>query len=908
MNPTPATWLPREPVAVIGMACRLPGAANLVDYWSLLIEGRDAVTEVPDDRWDPDRYYDPRPATEGRTNSRWGGFLSGVDQFDPDFFGISPREAAEMDPQQRLALEVAWEALEDSGHAPDGLAGSDTGVYLGVGNSDYSRLRFRHRETLNAYSGTGTSYSIVANRISYLLDLRGPSLTVDTACSASLVAVHLAVQSLVTGESDLVLAGGVNVILDPDVYVAFSQARYLSPDGRCKPFDFRANGYARGEGCGVVVLKRLADAVADRDRVLAVLLGSAVNQDGHSNGLNAPNPHAQQQVIRKAVQAAGVRSCDIGYVETHGTGTVLGDPIEIKSLAAVLGEGRTAHGQCLLGAVKANIGHLEAAAGIASFIKVVLVLNHRTVPPNRHLQSPNPELRLDESPFEIPTGPQDWPASEQPLAAVSSFGFGGTNAHMILGPAPELEPVAPVGQNARPEHVLCLSAHSERLLRMLCGEYARHVRAASLPVADVAYTANTGRARFPYRAAVRAGSGNELASRLEELAAGAELETAVLARARARPPRIGFLFSGHGSHHPGSGRQLYQTQPSFQHVVDHCEDQVRGRLSGSPRGFILGRVGSGDLALELTAQFVLEYALATLLLRWGIRPHTVMGHSLGEYAAACVAGVLDVEDALILVTTRGRLLAGLPATGAMAVAFDDESAVRKCLASDQEVSIAAVNGPTSTVLSGPRGALEQVTHQLERHGIETRRLRIPVAGHSPLLDPILDEFERVAAELRFNAPKLSFVSNVLGGALSPGEVPDARYWRRHLREPVRFAEGIRAMVEMGCDTFIELGPEPSMLAMGKACVPGSQFAWYPTLRRDQPDWSVLLQAIAEIYVGGTPVDWRAFDDDFPRMRVPMPGPAYERRRLWFEASQEATGAPQAPAHPLLGRRRQGGSR
>jgi acyl transferase domain-containing protein len=893
---------PAAGIAVIGMACRLPGAPDVDAFWNLLVDGGDAVTTVPTTRWDASRYYDPRPATPGRSYSRWGGFVTDIDLFDPEFFGIAPREAAEMDPQQRLALEVAWEALESAGYGPAQLGGSQTGVYLGVGGADYGMLRFRHTLTLNAYSSTGNAHSIVANRISYLLDLHGPSMAVDTACSASLVATHLAMQSLGQGETDLAIVGGVSALLSPEVYVAFCQSGYLAPDGRCKTFDARANGYGRGEGAGIVVLKRLADAVADRDRVLAVLLGSAVNQDGRSNGLNAPNPAAQRDVVRRALRSASVAPSEISYVETHGTGTELGDPIEVSSLAAVLGQDRADGDRCMLGAVKTNIGHLEAAAGIAGLIKTVLAIGHGVVPPTAHYQHPNPKLELDQTPFDIPNRPTPWPRPDGGRrAGVSAFGFGGTNAHIIVGDPPP--PTAVDAVVDRPRHVLCLSARTEPLLRTLAQRYADHLQTTGDALPDIAFTANTGRAAFPVRIAASASSPIDMARQLAAFADGGESE-ALSGRAPGRHPPIGLLCSGHGSHHPGSGRQLYASDPGFREAVDRCDAIVLERLGCSPRLFVLGEAEAGEFKLDLTSQFTLEYALGAMLLGWGLQPHALMGHSLGEYTAATLAGALDLDDALTLVTERGRLMASLPDAGAMAVAFDGEAAVRQALKElgRDDVSVAAVNGPVSTVVSGRRDGVVAALDQLARAGIDARMLRIDVAAHSPLLDPILDEFEQTAAGLRFAAPALTLVSNVTGRAMSADETPDATYWRRHLREPVRFADGMRAMLDLGCKVFVEIGPEPSLLAMGKGVAPDRNLTWLPALRRNEPDWDVLLSTMGALYVHGVPLDWSAFDSAYARHRVALPLSPYERTRHWFDASDGPADQPPAPTHPLLGRR------
>ncbi len=635
-----------EPIAIVGLGLRFPGGANdPASFWQLLHDGVDAITEVPADRWDVDAYYDPDPLAPGKMSTRQGGFVVDVDQFAADFFGISPREAIRMDPQQRLLLEVAWEALERAGQSTDKLFGSQTGVFLGISNSDYLRLQLADAEEIDPYVGTGNLLSVAAGRLAYTLGLRGPNMVVDTACSSSLVAVHLACQSLRLGECSLAVAGGINVILSPEVTINFSKAQMMAPDGRCKTFDAAADGYVRSEGCGVIVLKRLAEAIAGGDNILAVIRGTAINQDGRSAGLTAPNGPSQEEVIGRALAAAGVEPAQVNYVETHGTGTALGDPIEVRALAAAYGPGRPADAPLMIGSVKTNLGHLEAAAGIAGLMKAVLALQNEEIPPHLHLKTPNPHLGLADLPIVIPTERTPWPAGKRPrLAGVSSFGFSGTNAHVILEEAPGSVPARP--EPERPLHILALSAKSPTALERLARRYEQHLAAhPEQALGDVCFTANAGRGHFEERLAVVAGSSAEMRARLA--AAFAVDDPIGLVRGRAPaagPPDVAFLFTGQGSQYVNMGRRLYDTQPTFRDAMDRCAELLQPYLerpllavlypdaaahAGKPNPIV------DDMAYAQPAQFAVQYALAELWRSWGIEPAVVAGHSVGEYAAAC---------------------------------------------------------------------------------------------------------------------------------------------------------------------------------------------------------------------------------------------------------------------------------
>ncbi len=885
-----------DAIAIIGLGCRFPAADNPEQFWQLLRNGVDAITEVPLQRWDQHAFYSPDQAIPGKMNTRWGGFLSHVDRFDASFFRISPREAAHMDPQQRLLLEVAWEALENAGQAPDKLAGSQAGVFIGISNSDYARVQFSDPSLLDAYAGTGNSYSIAANRLSYVLDLRGPSIAVDTACSSSLVTVHLACQSLRNGECDLALAGGVNLILTPELTITLSQARMMSSAGCCKTFDEDADGYVRSEGCGIVILKPLSAALRDGDTVLALIRGSAINQDGRSNGMTAPNGLAQEAVIRQALLNARVAPQEISYVEAHGSSTPLGDPIEVTSLKALLMQQRSQDQPCVLSSVKTNIGHLESAAGIAGLIKVVLCLRHAEIPPHLHLKKLNAHIALDGTTFLIPTELYEWSPCGPRRAGVSAFGFGGTNAHVILEEAPTASHIH--SRVERPLHVLALSAQSTQALRELARRYevllAHHAETA---VADICFTANSGRSHFAHRFVARAAS---VAQLHEQVAALASEREAAGTRSRQvlgnQPRKIAFLFTGQGSQYTGMGQQLYETQPVFRQALDKCDQFLRPYLAQPLLSVMYPEPGETsplhETAYTQPTLFALEYALAELWRSWGVEPSAVIGHSVGEYVAACIAGVFSLEDGLKLIAQRARLMQALPQSGRMAVVFAAQSQVAAALAPvQQQVAIAAVNGPKNTVISGESEAVQAICQRLRLEGVASRPLQVSHAFHSPLMEPMLDAFERVAQEVHFAAPCIPVISNLTGQMLKPGEVPDAHYWRCHIRESVQFEASMHTLVEQGYEIFVELGPTPTLVSMGKYCVPKEFGTWLPSLVKGQDDWQTLLDTLGALYIKGVDPDWRGFDSGYVRRRVALPTYPFQREAYWFGAVDAQLPAP-----------------
>ena len=909
-----------ELIAVIGMGCRYPSAASPAAFWRQLVDGVDAITRFPASRENAD-LFDPDSLPQQCARAAWGGFLNAVEGFDADFFGIAPREAESMDPQQRLLLEVAWEALEDAGLDIDRLAGSATGVFVGVSNFDYGRLVLSKNVQPDAWAGTGNALSIAANRLSYFFNLRGPSLSIDTACSSSLVAVHQACASLRNGECQVSLAGGVNLILSPELSVTFVEAGMMAADGRCKTFDAAADGYVRGEGCGIVVLKRLSDAQRDGDPIWAVIRGSAVNQDGRSNGLTAPTGPSQKAVIERAINAAGITPADIGLVEAHGTGTSLGDPIELNTLSETLLPGRTAAAPCWIGSVKTNIGHLEAAAGIAGLMKAALALHNGKIPRHLHLKELNPLIQLDGTRFRIPMETVPWLNDQRArVAGVSSFGFGGTNAHVVLSEAPASSPrrsriprqanaaQQPAPAVERPLHILNLSAKSEPALRETAARLAEHLRTHHpLPLADVCFSAATGRSHLTHRLSLIGESVDDAIYRLLQFAAGMFVGPRTTRKVRGDTvPRIAFLMTGQGSQYVGMGRELYDTQPIFRETLHLCAELLAATLEQPLLDVLFAHDETQATRLDDTQYtqpilFALEYALAQLWRAWGIEPEWVMGHSVGEYVAACLAGVFSLEDGLKLIAARGRLMQSLPRSGGMLAVAADEPTVSEVIRPwPTELSLAAINGPRNTVVSGRLPALAQVARIFADRGVRLTELTVSHAFHSPLVEPILDEFFEAARAVHFSSPSIPIFSNVTGGLVTDA-IATPEYWREHVRQPVQFDLSIRTLRELGASCFLEIGPKPTLLAMGQACLPDEDLVWLPSLRPKRSDWSVILESLQTFYLSGARVDWQGFDRGYSREKVSLPTYPFQHQRYWFRSSNHRTDGGQVRGtHPLLG--------
>jgi len=901
----------KEPIAIVGFGLRFPGGAfDEFSLWQILAQGVNTVTETPRDRWNLDDYYDPDPDKPGKMYTRHGAYLSGVDRFDAEFFGISPREAASMDPQHRLLLEISWEALENAAIAPATLRDSQTGVFVGIGNSDYWRMVYADEERVDAYSALGNSYSVAAGRLAYFFGLHGPAMAIDTACSSSLVAVHQACRSLRAAECNLALAAGVNLILSPEPNINFSKSRMLARDGRCKTFDASADGYVRGEGCGVIVLKTLSSAKAEGNRVLAVIRGSAVNQDGRSGGLTAPNGPAQEAVIREALATAGVAPHEISYLEAHGTGTSLGDPIEVRAACAVLCQDRSADRPLAIGSVKTNIGHLEAAAGVAGLLKVILALQHKSIPAHLHLNKKNPYMDWDRWPISVPTSLTPWnPVNGKRIAGVSSFGFSGTNAHLIVEEAPEV--VTPSVSMDRPVHILALSARNQQGLQQLANAVADRLEAVTeKELADVCFTASTGRSHFPERLAIVGEHAHQIRDGLLEYSNQKENSRIPVDESiDLKSPPVAFLFTGQGSQYVGMGRDLYETSPTFRRILNRSDEILREYLE-KPLLSILYPESTERSLIDATAYcqpalFVIGYALAELWRSWGIRPAIVMGHSVGEYTAACIAGAFGFEDALRLVAERGRLMQSLPAGGRMAAVFTRLQAVEAAIISTgtRSVSVAAINGPELVVISGQGQAVQAVLDRLWSAGVKSSDLAVSHAFHSPLMYPIADAFARAAETVQYGQLNTSFVSTVTGLITDTKLIAAPDYWRGQMIQPVQFMAAIQTIEQQGVKTLLELGPSPVLLGMSRRCL-GTEVTCLPSLRPGRGDWLQMLESLRALYLGGAEIDWAGFERDYCRRGLALPTYPFQRERYFIERSAKKIGRPEAAPglHPLAARR------
>ncbi|HEY3749713.1 MAG TPA: type I polyketide synthase [Pseudonocardiaceae bacterium] len=876
-----------EPIAIVGVGLRLPGGndsrAGLAEF---LRSGSSATGPIPTDRWDVAAFASTDPTERGKIRTEGGGFLTDIDRFDPTFFGISPKEAGYVDPQQRLILETAWEALEDAGLDATAMRGAKGGIYVGVSSADYmvSTDSLPHEE-LDGYLGTGTAHSAVSGRLSYFLGWHGPCVSVDTACSSSLVALHMAVQDLRQRQSDVALCGAVSLILHPQAHIVCTQANMLAPDGRCKTFDDSADGYSRSEGVGMLALKRMSDARRDGDRILGLVRGCAIRQDGESGGLTVPNGQAQQRVMRAALENSALRPADVQYVEAHGTGTAIGDPIEVDAIASVFAESHDRDDPLLIGSVKTNLGHAEPAAGVTGIIKTLLQLEDQQVYPHLNMVTPSSRIDWAGIPVRVPTQVSDWPAAPTRRALVNSFGFAGTIASAVIEQAPVLPAVA---RHNRGPAVFTLSAKTRRALRGQVERYRQHVADhPDLGVDAFCHASNVTRAHLPARIAGVVGSRDDL------LALLAEPDGSDIAE-RRQFRKVAFLFTGQGAQQPGMGADLYQRHQVFADTVDECDRLFAEQLDGvSIRSVMFGDGGDGLLDQTRYTQpalFTLEYSLATLWASWGIRPDVLIGHSIGEVIAAAFAGVLSLPDAVTLVATRARLMQSVTTAGGMAAVRAPVERVLPLLAGHPDLAVAAINGPDQCVISGASDALAAVCAELELLDVRSKPLPVSHAFHSPLMDEVADEFRAALARLKFADPEIALVSNRTGTVVTPGEVRDPEYWVGLIREPVNFAAGMRSVAARGQHAMVEIGPGRTLVNAGRQCVPAGDHLWVPSLD--------CTAAAAELYVAGLPVAWPAFHDGRPKPQVTLPTYAFDRKRYWLPAARKASTS--GGSHPLLG--------
>ncbi|MCH8029346.1 MAG: type I polyketide synthase [Candidatus Dadabacteria bacterium] len=915
-----------EPIAIIGLGCRFAGANNPKEFWELLTNGIDAISEVPPSRFPVEQYYYPKSGVMGKICTKWGGFINDIDKFDPYFFGISPREANSMDPQQRLLLEVAWEALEDAGQTMERLEGSSTGVFVGMCTSDYCDLQTKYGDicTIDVYSATGSARSVLSGRLSYVLKLEGPSLMMDTACSSSLVAAHLACQSIWSGESDMALVGGVNLIISPDPTIYFSVAGMMALDGRCKAFDSRADGFVRSDGIGVVVLKSLSKALEDADPVYAVIRGSAVNNDGYGTGLMTPRREGQENVLRDAYRNAGISPGSVHYVEAHGTGTSVGDPVEALALGSVLSEEKTKDAPCIIGSVKTNIGHAEGAAGVAGLIKTALCLKHRTIPPSLNFIEPNPNIPWDDLPIEVQTELGPWPVeSETAIAGVSSFGISGTNVHMVLEEPPRLpeESSKKQKQKDRPV-VLALSANNTDTLEDVARSYEGYLSEEGEGVKnslyDIGYTSCVRRTHHENRLAVIGRSHEEIAEKLSSFLKGERLQGLSQGAAQTgRQPKLVFICSPTGSQWHGMGLELFSVEPVFRETIEEC-DKVFGRwLDWSLIKELHADEKSSRIDEMLVVQpvlFALQVALAELWRSWGVVPDAVVGHSLGEVAAANIAGILDLKDAAQVICNRSILVdERVSGKGGMAIVELPVGEIREIIADYEDyLSVAASNSPTTTVVSGYSEALHEFCDTLEKKGIFCRLVNIAYASHSPQMDPILGEFKKSLKGIKPRDWNIPMVSTMTASVLKGTEY-DKAYWTRSLRDPVYYSQSIELLADQGHEVFIELSPHPVLSVSTSQCLMSKKAkgAVLPSLRRNQGELDMMLSSLGELYTNGHSTDWSKLYPSKGRC-VGLPPYPWQNDRFWIEGLDEAVseGKTQSQlgsgfaksSHPMLGYR------
>lgn len=892
-----------EPIAIIGMSCRFPGGINSAEqYWQALVEGRDAISEVPRNRWDVDAWYDPNPDAIGKINCRHGGFLPDVETFDAAFFGVSPREALRMDPQQRILLEMTVEVLEDALLPPDSLRDSNTSVVLGISGNDYLSVLRRANDPsmLDGWLAMGNALSIAAGRISHVFGWHGPCAVLDTACSSSLAAIYTACVNLRNRQTDLAVAGASNLILGPEISISLTKAHALSRDGRCKTFDATANGYVRSEGVAMVALKRLSDALRDSNPVLAIIHGAAMNHDGHSSGLTVPSVTAQEALIRHALADAQRTPDEIDYLEAHGTGTPLGDPIEMQAIGKVFGNNSGRKRELLVGSVKANLGHLEAAAGIAGLMKVVLALRHKSIPPQLHFRQPSPAIPWNELPVRIPTKIEEWSESNHPrLAGVSSFGFSGTNLHLIIGEAngqvhldspPALS--ATEGENdvlsPRAAKLLCISAKTDSALRELAQQYIQFFeRQPEVELGDVAYSASIGRTHHPCRLMIVANNAKQASEYLSLWLQGKTTANAQENFIEAgRVPKLACLFTGQGSQYVTMGQHLMQTQPVFRRSMLACDAYLRRQYDLPLLDLLYGEMAKSRpqqvdrTSIAQPALYSLQTSLFDLWKSWGVRPNAVLGHSVGEFAAAYAAGVFSREAGLLLTAERGNLMDSISTPGAMAIVFAPKPLVESALEHQKlPLCVAAVNGPLNTVVSGESNAVEKFCSEAEKAGMQCKRLAVSQAFHSHLMESIQPKFLDVARKVDFNPPAIGIISNV-SGDFSQQEIATPQYWTDHIRKPVLFAAGVKALHQRNYRAFLEIGPDATLIGMGRHLFSDEGTRWIASLRKQADGNQQILRALGSLTLSGVAINWPEVYRDAGYRKISIPRYAFQRKRFW----------------------------
>lgn len=913
-------------IAIVSMACRFPKTSTTPErFWQSLMEGADEVSDIPESRWDRDAFHDDNPETPGKMYATRGVFLEDIDEMDPEFFGISPREATWVDPQQRLLLETGYEALQRAGWSAERIA-ETTGVFVGWMHNDYQNEASDSFLNLNPYIATGAAGSFLCGRLAYWLGLQGPSIAIDTACSSSLVAVHLACQSLQRGDCDQALVGGVNTILSPTTNILTCKLKALSPTGQSRAFDAAADGYLRGEGCGVITLKRLDDARRDGDPVLGVIRGTAVGHNGFSSGLTAPNPKAQEKVIREALRRAGVSPGEVDYLEAHGTGTELGDPIEMQAAAAALSGGHDKDHPLYVGSVKTNIGHLEAAAGMAGIIKVLLAMQHQTIPPQLNFETPNPHIAWDSIPIEVVTKPVQWPDDAQRIAGVSAFGMSGTNAHMVIesprkSHSPTRDAAGGSGDNkdAQPTpspvegvpHLITVSGRTESSVREIARSHWQWMQSnRDVAVADIAFTASARRDHLGFRGAVVAIDHDQAIARLKDLERADAFSNGdgYFLGGKTAPPKTAWQFTGQGSQYVGMGRQLYQTQKVFAEAIDQCDAWLKPQRSRSLLEVLFEDNDSesngliGQTQWTQPAIFAVQMGIAKLLQSWGMQPDVVLGHSVGQYAAACVAGVMPWQDGLTLISHRGRLIGELPEGGRMLAVFANMETVDEVIGRHRSLSLAADNA-THVVISGDEAAIAEAEAEFQQRQVRTKTLQTSHAFHSDLMNPVLEPFAAIADEITFSPPQIPLICNVTGKLMAAGTVTDGAYWANHIRAAVQYRQSAMSAREMGCNVLLEIGPHAVLTQMAAAVWNGGEgnlISPIATMNRKQDDNHAISAAVGRLYTAGVNPDFTSMFAGESRHTVVLPTYPFERRRFWGPDKPRAAHAEHHTAHPLLG--------